>query len=273
MLLLLLSLNFHLHQEGTLRGRTTWPEHHLSISTTDASVELLAFQNKAIVTGVDDATLGGNGASGVHVVACHHAHTDSCRLAPTDGFWHLQGKWRCGTDYSKDQSMVMTAHRWGPKDVATITAWIKVWSWLHTLFLQLYSDSLGLFLQLYSDSLGLFLQLYSDLLGLFLQPHSDSMALFYKPHGAPFLQRAQWFTGPFSSNSTVIHWAFSSNSTVIHWAFSSNSTVIHWAFSSNSTVIHWALFFQQHSDSLGLFLSTVIHWAFFLAQWFTGPFS
>lgn len=63
---------------------------YLSLLISDPPVELLALEAEEVLSGVDDATLDGDGARGVDVVAGDHAHGDPGPLAFPDGFWHLQ---------------------------------------------------------------------------------------------------------------------------------------------------------------------------------------
>lgn len=62
---------------------------NLSRFVTNALVKLFALQYKEVLARLDDATLASNGASGVHIITCHHAHCNTGMLTPFDGIWHL----------------------------------------------------------------------------------------------------------------------------------------------------------------------------------------
>jgi hypothetical protein len=62
----------------------------LSGSITDTPVKFLALQHQPIISWLDDAAFGRDGASSVDVVTCHHTHTDASVLAPPDGLRHLK---------------------------------------------------------------------------------------------------------------------------------------------------------------------------------------
>lgn len=64
---------------------------YLSLLISDPPVELLPLEAEEVLSGVDDATLDGDGTRSVDVVPGDHAHGDPSALALTDGFWHLQG--------------------------------------------------------------------------------------------------------------------------------------------------------------------------------------
>ena len=62
---------------------------HLSVSIPDPLIELLALEDEEVVSRLVDAALHGYWASGVHVVASHHADCDASLLAFPDGFGYL----------------------------------------------------------------------------------------------------------------------------------------------------------------------------------------
>lgn len=61
----------------------------LSQLVADPSVELLAFHTQEVVSRLQDATFGGDGPGSINVVSGHHADSDPCPLALSDGFWYL----------------------------------------------------------------------------------------------------------------------------------------------------------------------------------------
>ena len=72
-------------KNGTITNR--------SIGTlTYATIELFAIQDDVVITRLENATLGRNTASGVHVVASHHSYCYSRPLALADGVGNLVTK-------------------------------------------------------------------------------------------------------------------------------------------------------------------------------------
>lgn len=63
---------------------------HLSLLVADPAVELFALQADEVISGLQDATFSGDGASRVDVIPGHHPHRDSSTLAFSDGIWDLK---------------------------------------------------------------------------------------------------------------------------------------------------------------------------------------
>lgn len=63
---------------------------HLSLLVADPAVELFALQADEVISGLQDAAFGGDGASRVDVIPGHHPHRDSSALAFPDGIWDLK---------------------------------------------------------------------------------------------------------------------------------------------------------------------------------------
>ena len=61
----------------------------LSQLVADPAVELFALHTQEVVSGLQDATFGGDGPRSVDVVARHHADGDPGTLALPDGVWYL----------------------------------------------------------------------------------------------------------------------------------------------------------------------------------------
>ena len=53
------------------------------------SVELFPLHTQEVVSRLQDATFGGDGPGSIDVVSGHHANSDPCPLALSDGFWYL----------------------------------------------------------------------------------------------------------------------------------------------------------------------------------------
>lgn len=77
-----------MHQQHPQRKRIL-AAAHLSLFVAYPSVELFPFQAQEVVSGQQDATLGGDGSGRVDVVPSHHSHRDASTLAFPDGFWDL----------------------------------------------------------------------------------------------------------------------------------------------------------------------------------------
>lgn len=65
---------------------------HLSLLVADPSVELLAFHAQELVSRLQDAALGGDGAGRVDVVPGYHAYRDPGTLTFLDGVRDLEGQ-------------------------------------------------------------------------------------------------------------------------------------------------------------------------------------
>jgi len=63
---------------------------HLSFLIPDSAVEFFAVDAQEVIARLDDATLDGDGARRVDVVAGNHAHGDPRTLALLDGIWDLR---------------------------------------------------------------------------------------------------------------------------------------------------------------------------------------
>lgn len=63
---------------------------HLSFFVAYPAVELLPLQTYEVVAGQQDATLGGDGSSGVDVVPGHHADGDAGTLTFFNRIWNLK---------------------------------------------------------------------------------------------------------------------------------------------------------------------------------------
>lgn len=63
---------------------------YLSFLVADPPVELFAVDAEEVFSGVDDATLDGDGPGRVDVVSCHHAHCDASTLTLLDGVRNLK---------------------------------------------------------------------------------------------------------------------------------------------------------------------------------------
>lgn len=68
------------------------PGAHLSFLIPDPPIEVFPLQTQEVFPGVEDATLEGDGTSGVDVVAGDHADGDACTLAFLDGIRDLACK-------------------------------------------------------------------------------------------------------------------------------------------------------------------------------------
>lgn len=66
---------------------------HFACRISDSPVEFFSLQDKAVVARLEDATLGGDGACSVYVVASHHAHGDACSLALVDCIRYFWSHW------------------------------------------------------------------------------------------------------------------------------------------------------------------------------------
>lgn len=62
---------------------------HLSIGISYTLVEFATLQYEEIVSRLYNAALGGDGASCVHIVTCHHAHCDARLLTFSYGRRYL----------------------------------------------------------------------------------------------------------------------------------------------------------------------------------------
>lgn len=68
---------------------------NLAAGVPNTTVELLAIYNQVIHARLDNATLDGDGASRVDIVARHHAYRNACLLALSNSFGYLLTKeWR-----------------------------------------------------------------------------------------------------------------------------------------------------------------------------------
>lgn len=63
---------------------------HLSLVISDLLVELFSLHAQEVLPGQQDATLGGNGTSGVDVVSSNHTYSDACTLALSDSLRYLE---------------------------------------------------------------------------------------------------------------------------------------------------------------------------------------
>lgn len=64
---------------------------YFSFLVADPSVEFFPIDAQEVLSGVDDATLDGDGPGCVDVVPCHHADRDARTLTLLDGVRHLNG--------------------------------------------------------------------------------------------------------------------------------------------------------------------------------------
>lgn len=65
---------------------------HLSFLVAYPSVELFALQAEEVISGLEDAALGGDGSSRIDVIPGHHSHRDASTLAFPDSVWDLEGR-------------------------------------------------------------------------------------------------------------------------------------------------------------------------------------
>lgn len=63
---------------------------HLSLVISDLLVELFSLQAQEVLPGQQDATLCGDGTSGVDVVSGDHTYSDTCTLALRDSLGYLE---------------------------------------------------------------------------------------------------------------------------------------------------------------------------------------
>jgi len=62
---------------------------YLATLVPNSVVELLALQYEEFTVSLEDAALDSDGSCRVHVVACHHSHTDTSSGTPQNGIGHL----------------------------------------------------------------------------------------------------------------------------------------------------------------------------------------
>lgn len=95
---------------------------HLSLLIADPAVELLALQADEVISGLQDATFGGDGAGRVDVIPGHHPHRDSSALAFPDGIWDLKVSANSGGGN-------VTAHRSPPLSIlAAVNHFFLQWA-------------------------------------------------------------------------------------------------------------------------------------------------
>lgn len=63
---------------------------HLSLVVSDLLVKLLALQTDEVLPGLNDATLGCDGAGGVNIVSSNHTYSNACTLALSDSLRDLK---------------------------------------------------------------------------------------------------------------------------------------------------------------------------------------
>lgn len=90
----------------TNNGEKTENVTHFSWSISDSPVEFFSLQDKAVVTRLENPTLGGNGACSVDVVASHHAHGDACSLALVDCIRYFRSHWVLNPQHAETGQVV-----------------------------------------------------------------------------------------------------------------------------------------------------------------------
>lgn len=63
---------------------------YFSISISDSPVELLPFENEAVVSWLENTALWGDGSGSVNIVSGHHSHCNTGSLTLANSIWHLQ---------------------------------------------------------------------------------------------------------------------------------------------------------------------------------------